>query len=97
MNGMIDYRTRIAVATLVISAGWYLLAPPVHGNSVNVDAAVSRWTVIESFDSAADCEAMASRLRQNVGATEAHPEDRAKWRMFNNKCIATDDPRLKGK
>jgi hypothetical protein len=82
-------------------AGWYLVEPPL--GQQGPDPSLSHWTHPYTFDSARDCESAlaAARVDEALGiaATElrhALNEQRPSMETVKWKCIATDDPRLKG-
>ena len=69
---------------------------------IDDSAHISRWEIHSSFDTANECEE--ARLQAN----EMHQSDRPDLgpktrkemdalRLLYAKCVATDDPRLKGK
>src|SRR5689334_3502296 len=92
--------TRATVALL----GWYLIAPPYHRVEMSVRAPLSQWQIIAAFDTAADCEsARGSLIESNAddarqGRFYFDPESKQPITTFSElfRCIATDDPRLKG-
>jgi len=91
----------VAALTLV---GWYLMLPPVVrlGGYLrpNVDAAISEWEDVDSFDSASKCHSAIDglvRSRQTSKFTHESERPLAVWQAQLAKCIARDDPRLKGK
>ena len=79
----------------------------------NVVAPVNEWIVAKSFDSVADCEkrseedsknaqdpqSLVSMTKQmnSMGAGPVWHSDDLLMEMINEHCIASDDPRLKGK
>jgi len=75
--------------------GWYLMTPPIVSTSpfrIDLDAPLSRWDIQESFDTAEDCENLYMQL------ADKHPKNSQEdLRYRTGHCIATDDPRLKGK
>jgi hypothetical protein len=89
-------------AAALALVGWYLMLAPWEGNRIaNTDAPLSEWTINYSFDSAADCEAMRqSKIDMGwkiLSRMDATPVERGTADIFlYQKCIATDDPRLKG-
>jgi hypothetical protein len=90
-----------AALTLV---GWYLMLPPIArlGDHLrpNVDAAISEWEDTDSFDSASQCHDGINdlvRARQTSKFTVESERPLAIWQAQLAKCIASDDPRLKGK
>ena len=95
-------------ASALALVGWYLMTPPAlpdtdqnHGAPVytDINAPISRWETIESFDEALACQ---NSLRQHLERirtvrncdTIGGPVCRG---FKTAKCIATDDPRLKPK
>jgi hypothetical protein len=88
-------------AAALALVGWYLMAaPPMlnKGGSSGPDlgAPLSKWTIEESFDTAKECEAADEKLKTRF--LDARPQTLAgiEWAQ-GISCIATDDPRLKGK
>jgi len=100
-------------ATALALVGWYLIAPPPKQSptsgavSLDVSAPLAKWQRIDSFDTAAECRAAQAK----TGVVAIEPDDiailhdgdeewwakNAKTRIAASKCIARDDPRLKGK
>jgi len=93
-------------AAALALVGWYLMVPSLVGDPfrVDADAPISRWEIDSSYDSASDCEAALSRAIREKGLT--YSESRRAVKAGSTamlhlpfgmaKCIATDDPRLKG-
>jgi hypothetical protein len=92
--------TKLRHGTALALAGWYLIAPPVKPcpgecgadrQQIDLRAPLSRWQLIESFDSAEICKQYEVELKltasTNIAWTRAH----------QSECIASDDPRLKEK
>ena len=100
--------TRHAAALALV--GWYLMTPPGpdtgQGKLVDINAALSKWTIGHVYDKAADCESQKIRAR-NEGYDLAlkmlqdknqNPVWGARSQgLIHAECIATDDPRLKEK
>jgi hypothetical protein len=86
-----------AVLALV---GWYLMLPPMDGNIPNVKAAFSQWDILLSFDIAETCESKRADLRSKILGRVKNDEAANRLdtdrRLIDARCIATDDPRLKG-
>lgn len=97
-------------ATLAL-VGWYLMAPPYHvvlrqGTiahfDIQFDAPISTWQIEDSFDSATQCAA--DRDRRGMSSMKDLPGLEAPKTLLQMqavldgqaRCIATDDPRLKG-
>jgi hypothetical protein len=83
----------VAVLALV---GWYLLIPPIDkGGRVEASLPLDYWLNLDSFVTAAECRDAALQRQTEVerepGNSEARIETYRGWR-----CIATDDPHLKG-
>lgn len=85
--------------------GWYLMVPPpvIHSSvPVDLDAPLSKWTVFSVHDSAVECERGLVAF-DKVAKTElvANPSDERNriqfYQLESSQCIASDDPRLKGK
>ena len=73
---------------------WYLLAPPtaLRGLAYN-RAPLSKWEVIEVFDTEAKCQTLANVMREEAMANH-HPVAATQARAQAMQCIASDDPRL---
>ena len=91
-------------------AGWYLLFPPLssNGQSINPDAPLSQWHALGSYDSASQCMIGLTAVRNSAnrtnydtsitpGGVPALSYTDFLSRVLHSQCIATDDPRLKGK
>ncbi len=86
--------------------GWHLISPPMapiiakYARSIHLDenpaAPLSQWTIVETFHTEEECEAhrhpVPPGFFYGVGGG-GMPIITGQW----NQCIATDDPRLKGK
>jgi hypothetical protein len=82
--------------------GWYFMTPAwtwdlKKNASIQVNAPLSKWAILETFSSEIDCR-MREKLyrtgRQRGDVGEITFQEVASW---NGQCVATDDPRLKGK
>ena len=75
--------------------GWYLMVPPLAADRTNdASASLSRWTISDSFDSAAECrETLLRRWSRAQDQKDSSAEDEYR----KAACVSTDDPRLKGK
>ncbi len=92
----------------VALAGWYLIVPPA-GRTARVGLAMplSQWTTVGAFDSAAKCESgkrkglplIEKRIKKNAekAGAPAHDSDVQLLAQSLLRCVASDDPRLKGK
>jgi len=88
-------------AAALALAGWYLMAPPLGGGGIKATAPLGQWRVVAAFDNADKCND-----RQKLDLKEAHEKARttedsrereAALVMTQCQCIASDDPRIKGK
>jgi hypothetical protein len=84
--------TALALAIL----GWYLMIPPRTGRDQQTfddRAPIASWFVFSAHDAAHECEGAKFLNR------EGHKQsgDPMKAALDSAQCIATDDPRLKGK
>ena len=77
-------------AALTISA-WYLMLPPTNGKNVTQGAPLEKWTNSGVYESAEECESVIGRLQSGLRGRESET------RPFAAQCIASDDPRVKGK
>ncbi len=68
--------------------GWYLMAP----RAKDVNLPIGNWNHVVSFDTTAECE------RDRVRLESENRNDPIKSKLILlSECIASDDPRLKGK
>ena len=75
---------------------WYLLAPPTAPvGRVDTRAPLSKWRVINAFDTEARCRARADDMREDA-MTDYSPGSAAQLRAQAIKCIVSSDPRLAG-
>jgi hypothetical protein len=95
---------KVRHAAALALVGWYLMVPPlieIEGKrKPNLDAPISEWQQVDSFDSADACkQRLDDRLREMRDSTFSNPSDRpvAIWQSQLGECIASDDPRLKTK
>ena len=83
-------------AAVLVLIGWYLLQPPTHreaGGKVvfDGDLPLSLWRHISSYDTAKECQAQIEHMWELPPMmVEIEGADFV-------RCIASDDPRLKGK
>ncbi len=93
------------------AVGWYLMVPPLTtpkaGNAlVDSEAPLSKWTTIAWYDTAGECNqvwmntestqtAILTALYAKLGA-EKYDAFVKGGAVGSARCIATDDPRLKG-
>jgi hypothetical protein len=97
-------------AAALAFVGWYLMIPPYHGSVSDHDividrsAPLSKWEILDSFDSANDCADQRMRHQKRTAkysdSTLSTPETVHQVtlaRILSATCIATDDPRLKEK
>ena len=103
-------KSRHAAALALFSLGWYLMIPPLaqHTLKSRTDLPISQWEQRQAFDSAQECETSKAALirtyEDNATKNERTNDDRMKnlderliEHAVDGLCIATDDPRLKGK
>jgi hypothetical protein len=89
------------VAALVL-AGWCLMMPPfVQGKHGVVDwaAPLSKWTVTNAFDTAAECENFRGTAMKFDQKRSAQDPTNQSYKVVHtqraiSQCIAIDDPRL---
>jgi hypothetical protein len=88
------------------SVGWYLMTPPPervsgHGWGADTFAPFSKWNLRASYGTAEQCsQARNFVMQKGITMTET-PDRESKENIIGQqyaeaKCIATDDPRLKG-
>jgi len=81
-------------AAALALAGWYLMIPPKRWLA-GADIPLSKWIILNSFDSADECEASAVSLMDKEKKKNKPNPGMETWRAAT--CIATDDPRLREK
>ncbi len=98
---------RHAAALAVV--GWYLmLAPKTLDTPLAFDesAPLSKWSIVGSYDSASDCNEGRNYIPKGLLQLANGESDEGKKNQLTQQavslagaylCIATDDPRLKGK
>jgi len=93
-------------AAALVPMGWYLMVPPTFQGqlTVNINAPRSEWRLFASYDSARACENERLALFKSgeafSQAQRANPTTNEQSRAAQYiaaECIATDDPRVKGK
>ncbi len=89
-------------AAALALAGWYLMIPPFSREPLSFkNLPVSKWSIYRRYNTPDECRL--ARLNISAGLLQDPPAD-FKQRFGDNfksifaraKCIATDDPRLKG-
>jgi hypothetical protein len=82
-------------AAALALVGWYLMIPPVDRDEhVHPDAPLSSWFLDQSYDTAAACE---KEKRADMNKVKDVKDPWVRFAAYSEKCIATDDPRLKDK
>jgi hypothetical protein len=92
-------------AVVLVLVGWYLIAPPRHGWTVDdagdgaIAPPVSTWIRLGTFDSEGLCQAARTELHKKV--LRAYAKDKAAGRSQliigdGAECVASDNPVLKG-
>jgi len=96
---MVRFRHSAALALV----GWYLMAPPPEGRA---EAPLSRWKLLQSYDSAATCERERGKevteATKELDSVDGKGAASTAFKQYLEdttllKCIATDDPRLNEK
>ena len=86
---------KLSRAAVLALSGWYLIAPPLKANEINLKAPIWEWDTLGSFESARACSDGRERQRQLY---LSRPDLRALKvgmdRTIASICIAADDPRL---
>jgi hypothetical protein len=92
-------------AAALALVGWYLMVAPRDADYLfTVNAPLTKWIIVQSFDTAENCESNRSRqIDQTDRLGEYWYYDTKKRETIGSPaklaylCIATDDPRLKEK
>lgn len=86
-------------AAPLVLLGWYLIFPPpiAKGN----DPLLYNWTILQSFDTARECEQERDKRRAEAAAEAAaptpNPGSLPAWATAGHDpmiCVESDDPRL---
>jgi hypothetical protein len=100
---------KIRDALALTLVGWYLIVPPAGRTTTKAGLAVplSQWITVGAFDSAVKCESgkrkglplVEQRIKDQAGkaGVSAHDSDVQALAQLALRCVASDDPRLKGK
>jgi hypothetical protein len=91
-------KQRHAVAFALV--GWYLMVPPSEdANHIDPSVPLPKWVVLRAFDTAAACDEAQDQLRYRVSRLNLQiPVALAASEAAEfSQCVASDDPRLKGK
>ena len=85
-------------AAALALVGWYLMFPPWNkaGDALVLDAPLSQWRTISSFDTAKECSADRAEHygKALYPPPDSHPPPLAVAMLAASHCIASDDPRL---
>ncbi len=94
-------------AAALALVGWYLMVPPMKSlknigpndppESSYTTAPLAHWEIADTFDSAEECKSGLRAFLRDAGLAlrQRDPVWTFEQRWFA-RCIATDDPRLKG-
>lgn len=91
-------KPRHAVALALV--GWYLMVPPTKdANQIDPSVPLPKWVVLRAFDTADACNEAQDQLRYRVSRLNLRVPvaSAASEAAEFSQCIASDDPRLKGK
>jgi hypothetical protein len=85
---------KVGDAAALALVGWYLMLPPMRGGRPDESAPLSQWVIIESFNTAKEC----NMLLQADAESRTHftPLGEPLLKASAAKCVATDGPRFKG-
>jgi hypothetical protein len=96
---------KISHAAALASIGWYLMVPPLAGRNGPIErgSLLAKWETWFAFDTATECEARVKALEDSAfGRLKAQPVASATKQRISDlqtvsaRCVASDDPRLKG-
>jgi hypothetical protein len=80
--------------------GWYLMVPPTKNvNQIDPSIRLAKWVVLRAFDTADACNEAQDQLRYRVSRLNLRVPvaSAASEAAEFSQCIASDDPRLRGK
>jgi hypothetical protein len=92
-------------AAALALVGWYLMIPPINRTTGQAETfaplSSGLWTMVEAYDTAEACEKSKRIMMDIVSHPDKHKDldkdiEKARSMAPFVKCIATDDPRLKG-
>ena len=85
-------------AAALALVGWYLMVPPTKdADRVDPSVPLPRWAVLRAFDTAPACNEAQDQLRYRESRLTLQIPSGASEAAEFSQCIASDDPRLKGK
>ncbi len=87
-------------AAALALVGWYLMVPPATPDWRDADpkAPLSEWLTDGSYDNVNDCNEAIVRLYEQAPIPKPETMSYGLWVQNRQAvCVATDDPRLKGK
>ena len=94
-------------AAALALVGWYLMMPPGNLNTCpDSNTPISEWEVSASFDTATQCTSAKNKQWNDAFHAQAKVGFKGQcgggfdplWsKLMQAECIATDDPRLKGR
>jgi hypothetical protein len=93
-------------AAALALVGWYLMAPPIRqtkddGRYIDEHAEYRDWSILSTFPDRDQCEEFRDRgvpdAEQQLASGRKKGPRLGLNQLTESECIATDDPRLKGK
>src|SRR5262245_21357573 len=96
---------KVVHAAALMEVGWYVMTPPLDSSSpatptIMPGAPLSKWGMLDTYDTAADCRKALIRNQLEAAATRSDSkvlEIVVTLEAQGAKCVASDDPRLKEK
>jgi hypothetical protein len=84
---------RVCYAAALALVGWYLMLPPMRGGQPDETAPLSQWVIIESFNTAKEC----NMLLQADAESRTHftPANEPLLKASAAECVTADDRRFK--
>lgn len=88
-------------AALGLLAAWYLLTPPFAPSDppgpLQLEAPLSRWTQVDSSDTAAGCKEQRENMVRMYGSSDMTSVNIQfkLWLYHNSVCVSSADPRLR--
>ena len=86
--------------TTATNGNCYLMVPPKAGDSFDINAPLSKWIVSGTFDSVSECTSAQARdikgFQDNSVQVATNVAELGVKIYSAGRCIAIDDPRLKG-
>ena len=80
---------------------WYLMVPPISNGTPEIAAPLSHWEIQSSYDTAVECQSnlyiVVTQALADLQKPMVQDKKSLVLQFSSATCVASDDPRLKGK